>query len=91
MKNMLISAFIVAATQGVAHAASEPVRGGMCYSPNALLSGAATVFNCDFIGRVKDIKEIYEKGFRVVSSGFVPKEAGGGISSGFYVVIEERR
>jgi hypothetical protein len=91
MKKMLISAFIVVATQGAAYASSEPVRGGMCYSPNAMLSGATTFFNCDFIGRVKDIKEIYEKGFRVVSSGFVPKDAGGGISSGFFVIIEERR
>jgi hypothetical protein len=89
MKHILIATLIAAAAHGSPHAA-EPVRGGICYSPNALLSGATTFFNCPFIGRVKDINEIYEKGFRVVSSGFVPKEAGGGISSGFYVVIEER-
>ncbi len=91
MKKMLCTAFIVAATTGAAYAGQEAVRGGMCYSPNAMLSGANTFFNCDHIGRVKDIKEIYEKGFRVVSSGFVPKEAGGGISTGFFLVIEERR
>jgi len=91
MRNALLAGLLaVVAANAVATDGGAPLRGGMCYSPNAMLSGANTFFNCDHIGRVKDIKEIYEKGFRVVGSGFVPKEAGGGISTGFFLVIEER-
>lgn len=91
MKKKHIFVFFVIACSCVANAATDSVRGGRCYSPNAMLAEAQTYFHCDFIGKVTGIKEIYEKGFRVISSGFVPKDAGGGISSGFYVLIEERK
>jgi len=84
-KTLLAGLLAVAAVKVFAADGGAPLRGGMCYSPNAMLSGANTFFNRDHIGRVKHIKEIYEKGFRVVSSGFVPKEAGGGISTGFFL------
>jgi hypothetical protein len=90
MNKKLVAVLVLGLTAGVVGAATD-VRGGMCYSPNALLAGGNSFFNCDHIGRVKDIKEIYERGFRVLSSNFVPKEAGGGISTGLMLVIEERR
>ena len=90
MNKKLSAALVLAMVTGVV-CASQDMRGGMCYSPNALIAGGNTFFNCDHIGRVKDIKEIYERGFRVLSSNFVPKEAGGGISTGLMLVIEERR
>jgi len=90
MNKKLSVALVIAMTAGGVCAAQD-VRGGMCYSPNALLAGGNTFFNCDHIGRVKHIKEIYERGFRVLSSNFVPKDAGGGISTGLMLVIEERR
>jgi hypothetical protein len=65
MKKMLFAAFIVTALVGVANAhaqAASPKRGGVCIGP---FRGAESVLNCEHIGKVT-IRQIYEKGFRIV-------------------------
>ena len=66
MKNMLYVAFIVAALTGMTNASAQAAgakRGGVCIGP---FRGADSVLQCEHIGKVT-IKQIYEKGFRVVT------------------------
>ena len=65
MKKMLYVAFIVAALAGMTNASAQAAgakRGGVCIGP---FRGADSVLQCEHIGKVT-IKQIYEKGFRVV-------------------------
>lgn len=65
MKKMLYVAFIVAALTGITNASAQAAgtkRGGVCIGP---FRGADSVLQCEHIGKVT-IKQIYEKGFRVV-------------------------
>lgn len=65
MKKMLYAAFIVAALAGMTNASAQAAgakRGGVCIG--SFLS-ADSVLHCEHIGKVT-IKQIYEKGFRVV-------------------------
>ncbi len=65
MKKMLYVAFIVAAFAGMTNASAQATgskRGGICIGP---FRGADSVLQCEHIGKVT-IKQIYEKGFRVV-------------------------
>lgn len=65
MKTMLYIAFTVAALTGMANANAQTAgakRGGVCIGP---FRGAESVLQCEHIGKVT-IKQIYEKGFRVV-------------------------
>lgn len=65
MKKILISAFIMTALSSMANANAQAAgakRGGVCIGP---FRGADSILNCEHIGKVT-IKQIYEKGFRVV-------------------------
>lgn len=65
MKQMFVAAAIVAAFSGMTNANAEAAggkRGGVCIGP---FRGADSVLLCEHIGKVT-IKQIYEKGFRVV-------------------------
>lgn len=65
MKNMLYIAFIVTALAGMTNASAQAAtakRGGVCIGP---FRGGDSVLQCEHIGKVT-IKQIYEKGFRVV-------------------------
>lgn len=65
MKKMLLLAFIVAAVSSMTNASAQAAggkRGGVCVGP---FRGADSVLLCEHIGKVT-IKQIYEKGFRVV-------------------------
>lgn len=65
MKNMLYVAFIVTALAGMTNASAQAAtakRGGVCIGP---FRGGDSVLQCEHIGKVT-IKQIYEKGFRVV-------------------------
>ena len=65
MKKMLHAAFIVAALAGMTNASAQAAaskRGGVCIGP---FRGGDSVLQCEHIGKVT-IKQIYEKGFRVV-------------------------
>lgn len=65
MRKTLLLAFIVTALSSMANANAQAAggkRGGICVGP---FRGADSVLLCEHIGRVT-IKQIYEKGFRVV-------------------------
>lgn len=65
MKKMLYAAFIVAVLVGMTNASAQAAgakRGGVCIGP---FRGGDSVLQCEHIGKVT-IKQIYEKGFRVV-------------------------
>ncbi|MCF7697085.1 MULTISPECIES: hypothetical protein [Mycetohabitans] len=68
MKQIFVLAFMMAALSSVVYAQKESAQqGGMCFSDNHRISNSEAVWRCENLGRVT-IKEIYEKGFRVVGS-----------------------
>ncbi len=67
---------------------STPLRGGMCFSIEALTVGD-TKFNCEHIGKISSIQQIYDRGFRVVASGH--QAVGPAPFTYMYLIIEERR
>ncbi len=68
--------------------AASSLKGGFCYSSEALPNTYGASIDCDHIGTVKSVQEIYEKGFRVVNSGSAPNA--NGVKS-FYLIIEQRK
>lgn len=67
------------------HAQTFPLRGGTCWGITSSTLSPTMTFNCQHLGKVT-ISEIYEKGFRVVSS-LTHTSIGGTIS----LIIEEQR
>jgi hypothetical protein len=68
MKKMLVLAFMMAALSSAVYAQKGSTqRGGMCFSDDHEIGSAKAIWRCENLGRVT-IKEIYEKGFRVVGS-----------------------
>ena len=61
-KALLAGLLAVVAANVVAADSGAPLRGGVCIGP---FRGADSVLNCEHIGQVT-IRQIYEKGFRVV-------------------------
>ena len=61
-KALLACLLAVAAVKAFAADGGAPLRGGVCIGP---FRGADSVLNCEHIGQVT-IRQIYEKGFRVV-------------------------
>ena len=63
MRKALLAGFLadVAANVGAGEGGA-PLRGGDCIGP---FRGAASVVHCEHIGKVT-IRQVYEKGFRVV-------------------------
>lgn len=63
MRKALLAGFLaVVAANVIAAEGGAPLRGGVCIGP---FRGADSVLNCEHIGQVT-IRQIYEKGFRVV-------------------------
>ncbi|MBC7207240.1 MAG: hypothetical protein H5U27_12060 [Methyloversatilis sp.] len=63
MRNALLAGLLAfVAANVVAADGGAPLRGGVCIGP---FRGADSVLNCEHIGQVT-IRQIYEKGFRVV-------------------------
>ncbi len=87
MKTLL--AITIAASLGLVNNvyAAGPLKGGLCYSASTLPNAYGSSFSCDHLGHVKGIKEIYEKGFRVVNNVVVSTNEG----KGYYLIIEERK
>lgn len=89
MKKVLTIAFMMAATASAALAADETAqRGGMCFTNNLRIDDANVVWNCEHLGRVT-IRQIYEKGFRVVGS--YPAEYGEKKLIFQFLIIEEQK
>lgn len=88
MRNVIATLFML--TCSLPAFAVEPPKGGMCggigmFGPN----NKDGFFDCEHLGRVT-VKQIYERGWRVVSSGFQPLEADAPVRSYMYLIIEQR-
>lgn len=89
MKRRLALAVMLTAAAGTATAMDatqqprkELRKGGYCVSNN--FDGANAVFKCEHLGQVT-IREIYEKGWRVVLKRDVPR-----VSAAMGLIIEEQ-
>jgi Lon protease-like protein len=98
MKSVLFGGLIVSAcacVAPVASAADGPAnpapKGTICYSNNITLEEDRTLISCRGLGRFKSLAELFEHGYRVVTSGFVPNPTNGGNTAAMYFVIEERK
>lgn len=68
-------------------AQAEGLKGGICTTSQSRVTGADHVWHCEHLGRVT-IRQIYEKGFRVVSAySSDPAEK---TSQFQYLIIEEQ-
>lgn len=65
---------------------SPPPKGTVCFS-NAIRNTEQVPIFCKNVGKFSSVGDIYERGYRVVSSGVLP-EAGTGT---VFFFIEERR
>ena len=69
-------------------------KGTICYSNSLVVAGEANlIINCKGLGKFNSIAEIYDRSYRVVSSGFVPESRPGmpAFTSTIYMIIEERK
>lgn len=80
-----LAAMLLAFSSSVYAQATPPLRGGTCWGITSSTLSPTVPFNCQHLGKVT-ISEIYEKGFRVVSS-LTHTSVGGSIS----LIIEEQR
>ncbi len=83
MKILTVFAFTLTAICAPVLAQHQPSRGGVCGASS--FDGPNTTFDCEYLGKVK-IKQIYEKGWRVVSIG---QDKTGGTWT--YLLIEEQK
>jgi hypothetical protein len=67
-------------------AQTSPMKGTVCFA-NSLRDTEHVAISCKGLGKFASVAEIYERGFRVVSSGVLP-EAGTGT---VFLIIEERK
>jgi len=65
---------------------APPPKGTICFS-NSIRNTDQIPISCKGLGKFSSIAEIYDRGFRVVSSGVIP-EAGIGT---VFLIIEERK
>lgn len=90
MKKRIFGAVILAACGVSANASdaptSPPPKGTVCFA-NSLRNTEQIAISCKGLGKFNSIAEIYERGYRVVSSGVLP-EAGTGT---VFFFIEERK
>jgi len=91
-------ASLAAISAHVAVAADAPQgsvpRATICYSNNmSPKAGEQTVIGCQGLGKFSSLHELYERGFRVVSSGFVPDPRVGmsPFTQTMYFLVEERK
>ncbi|CBW77313.1 unnamed protein product (plasmid) [Mycetohabitans rhizoxinica HKI 454] len=89
MKKMLVLAFMMAALSSAVYAQKGSTqRGGMCFTNHLRIESADIVWKCEHIGQ-STIKQIYEKGFRVV--GAFSSDLSGKTGQFQYLVIEEQK
>jgi opacity protein-like surface antigen len=90
MKKRIFGAVIVAACGSAANASDAPTppppKGTVCFA-NSLRNTEQVGIWCKALGKFSSIADIYERGYRVVSSGVLP-EAGTGT---VFFFIEERK
>lgn len=67
LRSALAVAMLVAGTGIADMAQAQSTKGGICTTNQSRITGAEHVWICEHLGRVT-IRQIYEKGFRVVSA-----------------------
>lgn len=89
MRKLLFTAVIltsiIRASFAADAASGPPPKGTICYGTNGLRMADTQPISCKELGRFSSVAEIYERGYRVVSSGVLP-EPGGTI----FLIIEQR-
>ena len=89
MRKAVFSAVILAALSTSSGAVDAPAsgvpKGTICYGSNGLRTADAQPITCKGLGRFTSVADIYERGYRVVTSGVLP-EAGGTV----FLIIELR-
>ena len=81
------TALLMACIGMVPPAQADGLKGGICTTNQSRVTGADHVWHCEHLGRVT-IRQIYEKGFRVVSAySSDPAEK---TSQFQYLIIEEQ-
>ena len=95
MKRLALFALGVVGSVVSAFAADPPggsaPKGTICYSNNLAVAGEQTaLIGCKGVGRFTSVSEIYERGYRVVSSGFLPETRNGlpPLTTTIYLIIE---
>ncbi|WP_323074162.1 hypothetical protein [Mycetohabitans endofungorum] len=89
MKKMLVLAFMMTTLSSAVYAQTGSTqRGGMCFTNHLRIGSADIVWKCEHIGQAT-IKQIYEKGFRVVGS-YPVSLSNKTMQLGQYLVIEEQ-
>jgi hypothetical protein len=89
MKTLLAIAITIAASLGLVNNvyAASPLKGGSCFTRSTIPDAYGVTYSCDYLGQVKNIKEIYDKGFRVINSVVISTSEG----KGYFIIIEERK
>jgi hypothetical protein len=89
----ILTALAVPAFAADALLGSAP-KGTICYSNNLVVAGESNaLINCKGLGKFTSIAEIYERGYRVVNTGFLPDPRPGvpPLTSTLYLIVEERK
>jgi len=90
MTTRLLFAATLAAVSVFANAAETvktgPIKGTVCFA-NSLRDTERVAIYCKGLGEFASVAEIYERGFRIVSSGVLPEAGTGAV----FLIIEERR
>lgn len=90
MKKILIFTFIITSLSSVARADAESrQRGGVCFTNNPRIRDAEIIWNCEHIGMVT-VKQIYQKGFRVVGA-FPTSYSNTTIRTPYFIIEEQRK
>lgn len=86
MKRTIFCAFILTALSFSSRAtetSSNPPKATICYSSNAMRVIDQQPMSCKGLGKFNSIDELYQRGYRVVSSGVIPEPG-----STIYLIVE---
>ena len=88
MKTLNLFAILLASFCCPTYAQTNAPKAAICLANQGIFTNKGNPpFACAGIGEFKNIQEIYDKGFRVISTGLVK----GTVVEAFYLVIEESK
>lgn len=88
MKTLNLFAILLASLCCATYAQTNAPKAAICLANQGIFTNKGNPpFVCAGIGEFKNIQEIYERGFRVISTGLVK----GTVVEAFYLVIEESK
>ena len=90
MKTLTLLAILLVSFCCSTNAQASAPKAAICLANQGVFTNLGDPpFVCAGIGEFKNIQELYDKGFRVISSGVVNRAAIA--TQAFYLVIEERK